>query len=566
MRYSFYILFLYFFIIPLNGQNSIDSLQGILKEKINPDKEKIDILNTIGYEYWIIDSKKSLEYGTKSLKLAEELSYTMGIAKARRIIGVSYWTMGQHKLALENLIIAKRTYEQVHDEEGIGNCLMNTGMIYVDIEEYDKALELYNQAIVIFTKLGLKSRIATTFTKIGIVFIKKKRLYDAKEYLTNALSIHTENNFTYGIAEAHNKLGTLFLIQGELEQANHHINEALIMGTSINDEDGLINNLILFGKLLRIRKNYDASETHLNLALEKAKKKQLKKYELDIYEELKLLKKEQNKLEESLKYCEVYTTLKDSIYNRNKSRQIAILEFSHELEEKENELNYLNQQKQFNSLVQMIMIVGVSIIIILSFFLIRSLKLKNKKQQALIVSNDLTTKTLIENQYLKEVELEQQLHFKNKELVSYALNFVQKNELLENLYQIIKDAKNTSAKNQGKAYNEIEKTIRKHTSIDKDWEDFKTHFEKVHTNFLKKLKEKFNHLTSNDLKVAALTRLNLTIKETSSILGISIESTKTARYRLRKKLGINQNEGLFSFLIQIEGEKSESANSYVRSS
>src|SRR5690606_5231577 len=150
----------------------------------------------------------------------------------------------------------------------------------------------------------------------------------------------------------------------------------------------------------------------------------------------------------------------------------------------------------------------------------------------------------------KQVELEHELHFKNKELAAYALNFVQKNGLLERLYSQLREIRGATPKDQARALNQTERTLRQHRSLEKDWEDFKGYFDQVHGRLLANLKEKFPQLSGNDLKVAALARLNLNIKETSNILGISPESAKTARYRLRKKLDMGPEDDLFSFLAQ----------------
>jgi len=80
-------------------------------------------------------------------------------------------------------------------------------------------------------------------------------------------------------------------------------------------------------------------------------------------------------------------------------------------------------------------------------------------------------------------------------------------------------------------------------------------FEQVHTDFYAKLISKHPDLRTNDLKICSLTRLNLNIKETASILGISPASVKTARYRLRKKLQLEPNQEIISYLINLENNQ-----------
>jgi len=533
-----------------HGQKKLDSLRTLLVEEGLSQHARVDILNELGYENWIVDTEKSLEYGKQALLLAEDSGYGLGSAKAKRIIGVAHWAQGDPKKALENLGGAISAYEKLGDDTGLANCYLNTGMVYADIQYHDKAQDLYEKAITKFTTLGLKDRIATTYTKMADILTARNSLYDAKRFLDNALAIHRENNFSYGMGEVHNRLGRLFIMEGELEQAEYHIRESTIQAMEVGDVDGHISNLILFGRLLRLQNNLEASQIHLDLALTKADNKNLKKYKLDALRELKLLKKQQGNWEESLEYYDRYIALKDSIFNTDKSKQIAAIEFENELLEKDQQLDYLQQIKRSDTRIKWILAIAIAIIALLAIFLVRSLDLKNRKQRELLESKERLSTTAMENQRLKQLELEGELHFKNKELASYALNFVQKNELLEKLYSQLRNIRGATPKDQASALNQIERTIRQHRSLEKDWEDFKNYFDQVHGRLLGNLKENFPGLSGNDLKVAALARLNLNIKETSNILGISPESAKTARYRLRKKLKMAQDDDLFSFLAQ----------------
>jgi DNA-binding CsgD family transcriptional regulator len=92
-------------------------------------------------------------------------------------------------------------------------------------------------------------------------------------------------------------------------------------------------------------------------------------------------------------------------------------------------------------------------------------------------------------------------------------------------------------------------------SLDKDWEEFRLYFEEVHTGFFDTLKKRYPDLTPNELRLAALAKLNLSIKETATIMGITPDSVKTARYRLRKKLDMETEENLTEYLMEIEKEE-----------
>lgn len=83
------------------------------------------------------------------------------------------------------------------------------------------------------------------------------------------------------------------------------------------------------------------------------------------------------------------------------------------------------------------------------------------------------------------------------------------------------------------------------------WEDFETHFKAVHPLFMENLINNFPKLSSGEIKLCALLRLNLNSKEIASILFQNPQSIDIARYRLRKKMNLNRDDNLNSFLLSI---------------
>ncbi|GAA3522846.1 hypothetical protein GCM10022393_41910 [Aquimarina addita] len=539
----------------------IDSLLATLDSYQKEDRIKVNLLNAIGFEYWIVDANKSIYFGEQALELSEELTYNVGLAKANRIIGVAYWSQGNQNKALTYLNSSHKVYEKIQDKTGIANTRLNIGMVYADLKEYKKALHYYEQAINEFTALGLKGRIATTFTKTGTILIEQGKDAEALQYLTDALQMHSANNFTYGIAEAHNRLGILYLQQQENEQAYYHIKRSMALGSEVNDIHGLTNNLIIYGKILRLSDRSEEAATKLFKGLALAKENKLKKYELFAYEELKELKKQQYQPEEALMFYDKYLTLKDSLFNSEKSKQIAYIEFENKLELKDKELLTLKTKEKTDSLIQLILIIGVTILSIAGYVIYivsrqrarKSRQLAIKTQEYLESVYSLTQKDL-ENSELKQQELKQKLDFKNRELTSYTLNFIKKNEVVQQLQHMIQDIKNSSSIEKNKLIADLNKIIRKNLSIDKDWEDFSRFFEDAHEGFYTNLKSKHKELSANDLKICSLIRLNLNTKEMAGILGISPESVKTARYRLRKKLTLSPHQEILTYLIDLEQE------------
>ena len=83
------------------------------------------------------------------------------------------------------------------------------------------------------------------------------------------------------------------------------------------------------------------------------------------------------------------------------------------------------------------------------------------------------------------------------------------------------------------------------------WEVFNARFVNLNENFYERLQAKVPDLSSTDLKICALIKLNFTGKEMSYLLGISLGSVHVARHRIRKKLNLERDVNLTCYINSI---------------
>ena len=154
---------------------------------------------------------------------------------------------------------------------------------------------------------------------------------------------------------------------------------------------------------------------------------------------------------------------------------------------------------------------------------------------------------------LKEQQLQQEIDYQDKRLTTYTLHLMQKNEALKELRQKIfsslrsKDRAKISPAELNSFLSLIDFSFHK----DREWENFKLYFEKVHVGFFENLKQQYPELSLLELRHCALIRLNLSISETATILGISAESVKTARFRMRKKMTLASQPEMIEAIMRI---------------
>lgn len=153
---------------------------------------------------------------------------------------------------------------------------------------------------------------------------------------------------------------------------------------------------------------------------------------------------------------------------------------------------------------------------------------------------------------LRNDKLRTDIRHKSKELANTTMSIIQKNQVLSEMKDLLLSL--TKDDNQFSGNSKITrliKRINKEIDHQDNWIVFEKNFDKVHENFLIRLKEKHAELTPKDLRLAAYLRMNLSSKEIAPLLNISIRSVEISRYRLRKKLVLGKDQNLIEYIINI---------------
>ncbi|MEZ7504420.1 triple tyrosine motif-containing protein [Flavobacterium sp. Arc2] len=148
---------------------------------------------------------------------------------------------------------------------------------------------------------------------------------------------------------------------------------------------------------------------------------------------------------------------------------------------------------------------------------------------------------------VRNEQLSQDVDVKNRELAASTMSLNSKNELLEFIKE---DLKKTNS-DENRSIKSVISTINKNITGKDSWSVFKEAFENTDKDFFKKVKQLHPSLTSNDLRLCAYLRLNLTSKEIAPMLNISVRSVEIKRYRLRKKMGLVHEQGLAEYILAV---------------
>lgn len=515
-----------------------------LSELLSYPKGIAEAHGELGYSY----NRKgnfdlAINHFEKGIELLRAMRDTMGLISQLNDLGSTYSNMSEYNTALKYYFESLELCEAIGLERGISSNLGNIGLSYFELDQDEKALEYYNRALEINQRLENTNSLAVNYNNMGLLHGDLGRYEEALGYHFKALELRKKLGYTLSIANSLNNIGRVYMQKNRPDTAVEYLNKAL----RVNDGKDKDLSSIIHENLTKTyisSGNFDSARVHgeqtLALSQEYGSKLGMKVgYELlrDIY-------LERGDYKRAFEYQRSLTMVKDSILNAEKSRQINELQTKYETRQKEQEIALLEQEKEQEAMLRNAFMAGLVLIGIIGFLVYNRQRLKIKKNRA-----------ELDNKRLQEEQLEKDLEFKNRQLTTHSLHLVQKNEALRGLKKEIELLKKKNAGDISHDLQKLENKVDYSFNLDEDWEEFKLYFEEVHTGFFDALKQEYPDLTSNELRLSALAKLNLSIKETATILGITPDSVKTARYRLRKKLGMETEESLTDFMMAVEKEQ-----------
>ena len=394
-----------------------------------------------------------------------------------------------------------------------GRLLNNLGTIYADIESHREALEAFQGALKGEKLEKYHYNIATVYCDMGC--------YDsASIYVDSALMLCSTLDDSI---RAKQLKGVIYNRQGEPDMAERCFEDCLKDLESCKKDIMVLTVSLNSADMAMLNGDYQKAIHLVNNAVEASYWLQDENKIKDCLRLKAKILKAMGDYENSLTCMIQYDSIRESMLlhqNRDKVNEIIRQQEIIKLERQyEIERQVAKQRIRYISIIALLMVVFVGIVV---YILVR-----NKKQ--------------------KELLLKQELDLRNREVTSKTMSQMQTNEVLNEVIEKLTHLAN----NPKGAGDPLPTAIRELKSRVDDGAktDFDYYFVQVHPDFYAHLKKDFPDLSQNELRLCALIRANLNIKEIANLNNVSIDSVKSSRKRLRKSLGIvDSNVDLVEFL------------------
>ncbi len=285
--------------IPLfcNAQNpKIDSLENVLLEAGLKEQDRVDILNSLSFQYHRSDINKGMDYANEAFEIAKRIGYREGVGDAYHKLGVNYWEKGSLDSALVAYEEAILIYDELELIEPGVRARMNKAIIFENKNELEAALHQYARALelielyhiedmgvvvsfnmgLVYNKMGNwtaaieryftfvdhAQRVgnpaweASAWQSIGNAYVSLQDGINASDAFKSALSVASKSGNKRQEADAKRGLGRVFILNEELDSAYAHFQDALAIQTELGRPPGIALNLKSLGEISQKKQRY----------------------------------------------------------------------------------------------------------------------------------------------------------------------------------------------------------------------------------------------------------------------------------------------------------------------
>lgn len=436
-----FIILLLLFSFSVFGQNQkIDSLR-LEAVKDIPAESKVDLLNEIAFLSIPIDPMSSKDEVIKAYNLANDIDYEQGQSRALVVMGGIHWSLADYNNALSHYLEALKQYEAQSDKFNQSICLNNIGEVYKKLKDYDNSLKYLTAALELKNEiLGYGNISALAYGNLAEVYMLQRQ-YDVSEeyYLIAYESALSSGNKTY-LAYVFEGLGNLNTLRKNYSEGIQNYQKAVQLRNAVDDYRGMAYAYLNLGDAYYSLSKFDSSRYYYDLSVTQAEKSSALDVRLKLYNSMSRLDSANANYQNAYLNYLSYSSLKDSIYNNEKSLQILRMQMEYENEflVQDNEAKAAEVKQRNTLIIAVFMLLLFTLALAYTFNkrrtyqkdINKTLSQKNdeiEKQHQEIQSQTAELKALNENLASLNQNLESKikqrtelLELQNKELAKYA--------------------------------------------------------------------------------------------------------------------------------------------------
>lgn len=518
------------------------SLQKVLEDirRITDAAAELGDAETIGkcYMFWggallqSGDDVQSLEMQQRAYECFVKAGRRDAAAQTQYNMALCFYRKGNIASAFstyQEALATAREFAYHHLEMSI---LIGLGTLYDQLSEYDSALTHFREARDLARNHGITTSEAQALSNIATALFHGKYFEQAQETMVEALAAYRAMGHVYGEASVLGNMAGYYFETGDYTSALGYYNEALHSFESLKAKADCVRILANMGQTWAARKNLTKSNSCYTKALKIARSLQEPRMTVLTLTGMIANATASGDLQQAEEYYIQAAELNTRIESRIFTEQL--LHHGAELYEKlgdykrslqlQKELYAFFEQSYHENSARRLALYGTQL---------QVERARHEREVATLHARDLQNK----------------LETKERELNTMALHLVEKQELIASLKHSIGELEQQSSKEIPTAVATVLRTLeREAEASNREWNTFREQFEHISHDFIARLAAQHPTLTTTELKVCALLRLQLSSKDIAHILHITDRAIEKHRLNIRRKLKLSKNDSLSSLL------------------
>ena len=393
---------LFIFCIISYGQNQkfADSLESIYLSGNHTKKDRLIILSGLAKNH-IIPQKK-LAYSEELIGLAQEIDSINYLYDGLMLKGDALRNKGDHMEALESHFRAERIAKAENSDLKLGQSYIAIADVYSDLEEYNKSVKYYNEAIDLLRKENDSSAIATALYNGGDGYVNMKKYDSALIYFNESSLIFKKKNILMGTAYNLGSIGMVYKEKGNYELAKDNLNRSIAILEELKAYPAISEYLITLSDIYADQNDFTTAFRYAKRSLDLAKLYKLKKEISDTNLKLSELYEKSGDQVTSYKYYKDHIDYRDSVKNLESVQQIADMRADYEIQKKEDEILVLKKEDEIaeikakkQKIIKYITFVIAGLILLLAISYFRRYRLSKKTSLIIEAEKNRSQKLLL---------------------------------------------------------------------------------------------------------------------------------------------------------------------------
>ena len=321
-----------------------------LSQQLNFKKGEGYALKNIGLAYYIkSDFVEVYNYWQQSLEIFKSAEDQLGISNLNNNIGAVHFNYADYSKALEYYFESLKAAEKLGDPLRIATALMNIGAVYSEkpvSDTYDKALDYYQRAVPLFEQTGNLEAMGTAKVNIGEIYLNRKEYTAALSNFEEALTALEQSGGNAAFVLIN--IGKVYVKQGKGEQAIRFQKQAIKSAEQKTSKLQLVQSQIGLGKTYLELERFQSAKEQYEVAATTASELNMKAELKEAYEGLAKSNAGLNNYDEAYDYYNLFSAVKDTLYNEESDKRLSNIQFQFDLEKKESEIVLLKKENEIS--------------------------------------------------------------------------------------------------------------------------------------------------------------------------------------------------------------------------